>query len=147
MKNVKIKLLRENASVPKYATAGAAGADLCAAIDSPLTVEAGKRALVPTGISIELPDNKSVAVICARSGLSIKHGLTMANGVGIIDSDYRGELCVPMVNLGDKDYSISPGERVAQLLIMPVEIASFILTEELGETDRGSGGFGSTGKI
>ena len=97
-------------------------------------------------LAIELPGAHSVALVYARSGLSIKHGLCMANGVGVVDSDYRGELKVPMVNLGAEAYTIQPGERVAQLCIAPVYTAAFVPAEELGDTQRGVGGFGSTGK-
>lgn len=105
-----------------------------------------QRALVPTGLAIELPGSHAVALVYARSGLSIKHGLCMANGVGVVDSDYRGELKVPMINLGTEAYTIQPGERVAQLCIAPVYTAAFAQAAELGDTQRGAGGFGSTGK-
>ena len=108
---VKYKVLDARAHVPAYATAGAAAADLCAVLDAPLTLAPMERALVPTGLAIELPDAGTVALVYARSGLSIKHGLCMANGVGVIDSDYRGELRVPMVNLGAEPYTIQPGHR------------------------------------
>ena len=134
---VKYKVLDARAKVPAYATPGSAAADLCAPME---------RALVPTGLAIELPGAHSVALVYARSGLSIKHGLCMANGVGVVDSDYRGELKVPMVNLGREAYTIQPGERVAQLCIAPVYTAAFVPAEELGDTQRGEGGFGSTGK-
>lgn len=143
---VKYKVLDPRAKAPAYATAGAAAADLCAVLDAPLTLAPLERALVPTGLAIELPAPSSVALVYARSGLSIKHGVCMANGVGVIDSDYRGELKVPMVNLGKEPYTIQPGERVAQLCIAPVYTAAFVRAEELGGTARGEGGFGSTGK-
>ncbi len=143
---VKYKVLDARAKVPAYATPGAAAADLCAVLDAPLTVAPMQRVLVPTGLAIELPGAHSVALVYARSGLSIKHGLCMANGVGVVDSDYRGELKVPMVNLGAEAYTIQPGERVAQLCIAPVYTAAFVPAEELGDTQRGAGGFGSTGK-
>ena len=136
---VKYKVLDTRAKVPSYATPGSAAADLCAVLDAPLTLAPMERALVPTGLAI-------VALVYARSGLSIKHGLCMANGVGVVDSDYRGELKVPMVNLGREAYTIQPGERVAQLCIAPVYTAAFVPAEELGDTQRGEGGFGSTGK-
>ena len=110
---VKYKKLDARAVVPQYATPGAAAADLCAVLDTPLTLAPMQRALVPTGLAIELPGPECVALVYARSGLSIKHGLCMANGVGVIDSDYRGELRVPMVNLSNEPYTIQPGERVA----------------------------------
>ena len=118
---VKYKVLDARAKVPAYATPGSAAADLCAVLDEPLTLAPMERALVPTG-------------------------LCMANGVGVVDSDYRGELKVPMVNLGREAYTIQPGERVAQLCIAPVYTAAFVPAEELGDTQRGEGGFGSTGK-
>ena len=143
---VKYKVLDARAHVPAYATAGAAAADLCAVLDAPLTLAPMERALVPTGLAIELPDAGTVALVYARSGLSIKHGLCMANGVGVIDSDYRGELRVPMVNLGAEPYTIQPGEWVAQLCIAPVCTAAFVPVGALSDTARGEGGFGSTGK-
>ena len=109
---VKYKVLDARAKVPAYATPGAAAADLCAVLDAPLTVAPMQRVLVPTGLAIELPGAHSVALVYARSGLSIKHGLCMANGVGVVDSDYRGELKVPMVNLGAEAYTIQPGAAV-----------------------------------
>ena len=143
---VKYQKLDPRAQAPEYATAGAAAADLHALLDAPMTVAPMQRVLVPTGLAIELPGAQTVALVYARSGLSIKHGLCMANGVGVIDSDYRGELRVPMVNLGAESYTIQPGERVAQLCIAPVYTAAFVPAEELGDTQRGEGGFGSTGK-
>ncbi len=143
---VKYKALDPRAQVPAYATSGAAAADLHAVLDEPLTVQPMQRILVPTGLAIELPSAQTVALVYARSGLSIKHGLCMANGVGVIDSDYRGELRVPMINLGTEAYTIQPGERVAQLCIAPVFTAAFVPADTLGDTDRGEGGFGSTGK-
>ena len=145
-KIVKYSVLSPLAKVPAYATAGAAAADLCAALEEPLIIAPMQRVLVPTGLAIELPDAGCVALVYARSGLSIKHGLCMANGVGVIDSDYRGELRVPMVNLSDTPYTIQPGERVAQLCIAPVWQAAFTAANALSDTDRGAGGFGSTGK-
>ncbi len=146
-KTVKYKLLDPRAKAPAYATAGAAAADLCALLDEPLTLAPMQRALVPTGLAIELPGPECVALVYARSGLSIKHGLTMANGVGVVDSDYRGELRVPMVNLGSEPYTIAPGERIAQLCIAPVWQAAFVQADALNDTDRGAGGFGSTGRL
>ena len=145
-KTVKYTVLSPLAKVPAYATAGAAAADLCAALEEPLTIVPMQRVLVPTGLAIELPDAGCVALVYARSGLSIKHGLCMANGVGVVDSDYRGELKVPMINLGTEPYTIAPCERVAQLCIAPVWQAAFVPAATLNETERGAGGFGSTGK-
>ena len=143
---VNYKVLDARAKVPAYATPGSAAADLCAVLDEPMTLEPMQRALVPTGLAIELPGPQCVALVYARSGLSIKHGLCMANGVGVVDSDYRGELKVPMINLGTEAYTIQPGERVAQLCIAPVYTAAFAQADALGDTSRGQGGFGSTGK-
>lgn len=145
-KIVKYSVLSPLAKVPAYATPGAAAADLCAALEEPLIVAPMQRVLVPTGLAIELPDAECVALVYARSGLSIKHGLCMANGVGVVDSDYRGELKVPMINLGTEAYTIAPGERVAQLCIAPVWQAAFVAADALNATERGTGGFGSTGK-
>lgn len=144
-KTVRYKLLDPRAKAPLYATPGAAAADLCALLDEPLTIAPMQRVLVPTGLAIELPGPDCVALVYARSGLSIKHGLCMVNGVGVIDSDYRGELRVPMVNLSDAPYTVQPGERVAQLCIAPVWQAAFVPVETLTDTARGAGGFGSTG--
>ena len=143
---VNYKVLDARAKVPAYATPGSAAADLCAVLDEPMTLEPMRRALVPTGLAIELPGPQCVALVYARSGLSIKHGLCMANGVGVVDSDYRGELKVPMINLGTEAYTIQSGERVAQLCIAPVYTAAFAQADALGDTSRGQGGFGSTGK-
>ena len=142
---VKYKVLDPRAKTPAYATPGSAAADLCAVLDEPLTVQPMQRVLVPTGLAIELPGAHAVALVYARSGLSIKHGLCMANGVGVVDSDYRGELKVPMVNLARSLYHPA-GERVAQLCIAPVYTAAFVQADALDETARGEGGFGSTGK-
>ncbi len=132
--------------LPSYATAGAAGMDLRACLDAPLTLRPGDRVPVPTGFAIALPGPEWVAYIFARSGLGIRNGVTLPNCVGVIDSDYRGEILVALTNLSDTDYTIQPGDRVAQLVISPVVQASLHLVEELDETDRGAGGFGSTGK-
>ena len=146
MLNVKIKLLRKNASLPVYATDGSAAADLRYAGDEPLEIAPGERKAVPTGIAIAPETSGVAAVLCARSGLASKRGLTLSNGVGVIDSDYRGELRVPMVNLSNEPYTIQPGERVAQLCLAPVWQAAFTPADELTDTARGAGGFGSTGK-
>jgi len=131
---------------PAYATAGAAGMDLRACLDAPLTLEPGDRVGVPTGFAIALPGPEWVAYIFARSGLGIKNGITLPNCVGVIDSDYRGEIIVALTNLSDTPYTIQPGDRVAQLVISPVVQAQISLVDELDETDRGAGGFGSTGR-
>lgn len=144
-KTVRYKLLDPRAKAPLYATPGAAAADLCALLDEPLTIAPMQRVLVPTGLAIELPGPDCVALVYARSGLSIKHGLCMANGVGVIDSDYRGELRVALHNHSKYETSIEPYERVAQLLVLPYACAQFEEAEELSDTARGAGGFGSTG--
>ena len=143
---VKYKKLDARAVVPQYATPGAAAADLCAVLDTPLTLAPMQRTLVPTGLAIELPGPACVALVYARSGLSIKHGLCMANGVGVIDSDYRGEICVGLINTSSEDYTIQPGERIAQLVLAPVILAQPVEVDSLDETERGEGGFGSTGR-
>ena len=143
---VKIKLLSEKAHLPTRASDGAAGYDLRACIDEPIKLCKGKIFPVPTGVAIELPTKNLVAVVCARSGLAIKHGISLANGVGIIDSDYRGEIKVGLINLGEEDFVINPDERIAQMLIMPVETPELTVADELSDTERGEGGFGSTGR-
>lgn len=142
---VKIKKLRENAVLPKRATEGSAGADLYACIDDDITIRPGELAMIPTGIAIELPDSGMGAFLFARSGLGVKHGICLSNGVGVVDSDYRGEICVGLCNVSDRAYTVKPGERVAQMVIMPVVCADFMETNGLSDTARGSGGFGSTG--
>ena len=142
---VKVKCLDARAQMPAYATAGAAAADLHAVLDAPVTLAPGDRAMVPTGLAIQLPGPQWVALVFARSGLAVKHGLALSNGVGVIDSDYRGEIKVGLVNLGRESYTLQPGERVAQMMIAPVALAAFVPCEDLDETDRGAGGFGSTG--
>lgn len=132
--------------VPRFATPGSAAMDLCACLDGDVTLKAGARQVLPTGIAIALPSADYVALICARSGLASKHGITMANGVGVIDSDYTGEIRVGLVNLSDEAYTIQPGERIAQLVIMPVCLPHMELADSLKETERGGGGFGSTGR-
>ena len=132
--------------VPRFATDGAAAMDLCACIDAPVILEAGQRALVPTGIAIALPDAGYVALLFARSGLGVKKGICLSNGVGVIDSDYRGEIRVGLVNLGDEAYTVQPGDRIAQLMVTPVVQPTLTLVDELDETSRGADGFGSTGR-
>ena len=132
--------------LPKFATAGAACMDLCACIDAPVTLEAGARALIPTGIAIALPSADYVALVFARSGLAIKQGVCLSNGVGVIDSDYRGEIGVGLVNLGQSAYTVQPGDRIAQLMVTPVVQPTVVQVSALDDTDRGAGGFGSTGR-
>lgn len=142
---VKIKEVRAGTSLPRYASAGAAGLDLAACLEEPLTVAPGDRALVPTGLALALP-SRLVALVCARSGLASRHGLALANGVGVIDSDYRGELICAVINLSAAPYTIRPGDRIAQLIFVPVEYARLVPVSELPPSDRGEGGFGSTGR-
>ena len=132
--------------LPKFATAGAACMDLCACIDAPVTLEAGALALIPTGIAIALPSADYVALVFARSGLGIKQGVCLSNGVGVIDSDYRGEIGVGLVNLGQSAYTVQPGDRIAQLMVTPVVQPTVVQVSALDDTDRGAGGFGSTGR-
>ncbi len=146
MQTLKMKKVRENAIIPKRATAGSAGLDLCACIDEPLTVKAGERAVIPSGIAIALESSEVVALVFARSGLAIKHGISLSNSVGVIDSDYRGEICVGIINTSRDDYTVNPGERIAQLVLTPVIPAEPVEVESLDATERGAGGFGSTGR-
>ena len=143
---IKIKYLADGAQQPYYATDGAAGMDLMACIDAPVTLKPLGRAAIPTGIAIKLPDRRYGAFLFARSGLAVKHGVTLSNCVGVVDSDYTGELKVGLVNLSDTPYTIEPGERIAQMVILEVAHASFARVEALDETARGAGGFGSTGR-
>jgi len=142
---VKFKRLPHNVDIPGYATAGAAGMDLTAAISKPIVFKPFERKLIPIGIIIELPQGYE-AQIRPRSGLAIKHGMTLINCVGTIDEDYRGEVCVPMVNLSQSSYTMHSGDRIAQMIISPVQKAELIEVEALTETVRASGGFGSTGQ-
>lgn len=144
---VRIRLVREGASVPRYATAGAAACDLTAAVDEPILLRAGASVSVPTGIAISMEESGYVAVVAARSGLAFKHGISLVNGIGVIDEDYRGEISVGLRNDGAADYEISPGERIAQLMFLPYAQAVFTVAETLDETARGARGFGSTGKL
>lgn len=143
---MKIKKLRENAKIPFRATAGSAGMDLCACIDAPVTILPQKIEKIPTGIAIELESESHVALIYARSGLAINHGIAPANCVGVVDSDYRGEVCVGLVNQTNVPFTIAPGDRIAQMVIAPVVLPQIEIVDELSETARGAGGFGSTGK-
>ena len=145
-REIRIKKLSDRAVLPTKATEGSAGYDLSAAIEEPMTIQPGEIVRIPTGLAIELPDSDLVAMIYARSGLSVKHGITLPNGVGVIDSDYRGEIQVALWNLSNKLYTVEPGERVAQLIIMPVVPTALKLTDTLEDTHRSTGGFGSTGK-
>ncbi len=145
---IKVKvLLSRGMEMPAYATDGAAAIDLRAALPEgeTLTLAPHARALVPTGVAIAPETKDVVAVVAARSGLAVKHGVTLSNGIGVIDADYRGEIGVGLYNSSDQPFVIERGDRVAQLLFMPVFAAELIASENLSETARGAGGFGSTG--
>lgn len=141
---VKIKNISKN-EIPKYETDGSAGLDLRANLDQSITLKPMQRALVPTGLFIELEKGYE-AQIRARSGLAIKNGICLANGIGTIDSDYRGEIKIILINLGDQDFKINSGDRIAQMVITKYEQVEFELVERLNETERSDGGFGHTGK-
>ena len=143
--DVRIKKLRENAVVPTYGSEYAAGADLYAAIDEPVTVEAGETKLIPTGLAFEIPEGYA-GFVYARSGLASKRNLAPANKVGVIDSDYRGEVMTALHNHGKEPQTVEAGERIAQMVIAPYITADFILSDSLDDTERGEGGFGSTGR-
>ena len=141
---VTIKRLRENAELPAYQTAGSAAADISACIDEPVTLQPGERHVIPTGFALAVPVGYE-AQIRARSGLSSRHGICMANGIGTIDSDYRGEVGAIVINLGQEPFTIEPGMRIAQMAVVRCEQASWEEVEELDATERGTGGYGSTG--
>lgn len=145
MEKIRVKKLRENAILPTYGSLEAAGADLYACLDESLVIAPGESVFVPTGLAMEIPRGYA-GLIYARSGLACKRGLAPANKVGVIDSDYRGEFIVVLHNHGNSTQEISHGERIAQLVITPVFTPGFEVVSELNETDRSSGGFGSTGK-
>ncbi len=143
--DVKIKKLRDNAIIPTYGSEFAAGADLYACLDEAVTIEAGETKLIPTGIALSIPVGFA-GLIYARSGLASKRGLAPANKVGVVDADYRGEVMVALHNHGKAAQTVEAGERVAQMVIAPFVTANFILSDELDDTVRGEGGFGSTGR-
>ena len=145
MNKIRVKKLRSGAILPTYGSEESAGADLYACLDEPLTVEPGQTVWVPTGLAMELPAGYA-GLVYARSGMACKRGLAPANKVGVIDSDYRGEITVVLHNHGSETQSLSSGDRIAQLLITPVITPGFELTDDLSQTRRGKGGFGSTGK-
>lgn len=142
---VEIKIVTKTGQVPAYETSGAAGMDLRANIGEAITLNPMERCLVPTGLFMEIPVGYE-AQIRARSGLAIKHGITLINAVGTIDSDYRGEIKVPLVNLGSEPFVIENGERIAQMVIGKYQQVQWKIADSLSETERGEGGFGSTGK-
>ncbi|MCR5216579.1 MAG: dUTP diphosphatase [Lachnospiraceae bacterium] len=141
---IRLKKVRPNAEIPTYGTEFSAGADLYACIEDTVTIEPGETYLTPTGVAMEIPECYA-GLVFARSGLATKKGLAPANKVGVIDADYRGEIFVPLHNHSNKAAMIAPGERIAQLMITPFLTAQFVETEELSDTVRGTGGFGSTG--
>lgn len=141
---VKIKIISKSGRIPSYETDGSAGADLRACLNEPVTLMPGERRLIPTGLFIELPDGIE-AQVRARSGLAIKHGIGLVNGVGTVDSDYRGEWNVPVINFGNEPYTINDGDRIAQVVFSSYLRADFELTSRIDSTERGAGGFGHTG--
>jgi dUTP pyrophosphatase len=141
---VQFRKLRPDAVVPRYMTEAAAGLDLAAVVDAPLVLQPGGRAAVPTGLAMALPEGYE-GQVRPRSGAALRQGLTVVNAPGTIDSDYRGEVCVLLINLGREPVEIRTGDRVAQLVVAPVARAELVEVDELPETNRGAGGFGSTG--
>jgi dUTP pyrophosphatase len=141
---VNVKKLHPGAALPGYETAGSSGMDVCACLDAPVTVSAGEIVTIPSGLAFEIPCGYEIQVR-PRSGLARKHGLTVLNSPGTIDSDYRGELAVILINLGGSAFTIRHGDRIAQLVLAPTARAVLKEAERLSDTDRGSGGFGSTG--
>lgn len=148
MKTIDVKILdpRMKEQLPEYATTGSAGLDLRACIEAPLVIEPGTTHLIPTGLSIHIADSRYAAMILPRSGLGHKHGIVLGNLVGLIDSDYQGQLMVSTWNRGQTAFTLNPMERLAQLVIVPVLQVAFNVVEEFHISDRGTGGFGSTGK-
>ncbi len=144
MIDVKIQILSDLAVKPEYATDGSVGMDVSAAIEEPITIKPFERVLIPTGFAMQIPEGFG-GFIFPRSGLSFKKGITMANCVGVIDTDYTGEVKVSTVNISGEDYVVNPKDRIAQLVFLPVGKANFIECQSLDDTDRGGGGFGSTG--
>lgn len=148
MKPIDVKILdaRMRDQLPSYATAGSAGLDLRACLDQALTIEPGATHLIPTGLSIHVADSGYAAVILPRSGLGHKHGIVLGNLVGLIDSDYQGPLMVSAWNRSAVAYTLQPMERLAQLVVLPIAQVQFNVVDEFEQSDRGTGGFGSTGK-
>src|SRR5665811_875026 len=144
--DVKILDPRLNDNLPQYATAGAAGLDLCACIDRPIELKPGATELIPSGIAIHLTDSGLAAMVLPRSGLGHKHGIVLGNLVGLIDSDYQGQIFVSTWNRGNAPFVLNPMERLAQLVVVPVVQVAFNVVDDFAESSRGAGGFGSTGK-
>ena len=146
MKKIQVKVIREKGvELPKYETGGSAGMDVRANIKEPITLKSLERILIPTGLKVAIPEGYEIQVR-PRSGLAIKHGITMLNTPGTVDSDYRGELKVIVVNLSNETYTIEPNERIGQFVLNKIEQIEFVEVEELDSTERGEGGFGHTGK-
>lgn len=144
MEHIKVKRVRSSAKIPTYGSKEAAGADLYACLDAPVTIQAGEDAWIPTGVALEVPRGHA-GLIYARSGLACKRGLAPANKVGVVDSDYRGEVVVVLHNHGNAPQTVADGERIAQMVITPVVTAPYVEVETLEDSVRGGGGFGSTG--
>ena len=145
MEAIRVKILKEGAKLPAYGTAEAAGADLYACLEAPVVIHPGETAFIPTGISLEVPVG-CAGLIYARSGMACKRGLAPANKVGVVDSDYRGEIIVALHNHGNAAQTVDNGERVAQFVITPVLTPAYVVADSLSDTARNQGGFGSTGK-
>lgn len=141
---MEIRIVSKGGALPAYATEGSSGADLRAYIEEPITLMPGERRLVPTGLFVEIPQGVE-AQIRARSGLAIKRGIGLVNGVGTVDSDYRGEWNIPLINWGQEPYTIHSGDRIAQVIFSRYEKADFVSVSQISETERGAGGFGHTG--
>lgn len=148
MRKIDVRILdaRLRDQLPAYSTPGSAGLDLRACIESPITLEPGQSELVPSGMAIHLADPGLAAVVLPRSGLGHKHGIVLGNLVGLIDSDYQGQVFVSVWNRGNSAFTLNPMERIAQLVVVPVVQVAFNIVEEFAESSRGTGGFGSTGK-
>jgi dUTP pyrophosphatase len=148
MKNIDLKIIdpRMTELLPAYGTPGSAGLDLRACIDTAITIKAGETVLIPTGLAIHIDNPGYAAMILPRSGMGHKNGIVLGNLVGLIDSDYQGQLMVSTWNRGQNDFTLEPMERLAQLIIVPVLQVGFNIVEEFGDSQRGEGGFGSTGK-
>ena len=142
---ISFKLLTPLAKVPVYATPGSSACDIYSANEEPIVIPAGEIRLIPTGCALDGAPADVTTPLCARSGLASKHGLSLANGVGVIDSDYRGEVKVALINNSKNDYTVMPGERIAQMMFVPIIRPEFTVTDTLSETERGAGGFGHTG--
>ncbi|WP_101697413.1 dUTP diphosphatase [Clostridium minihomine] len=146
MQAIQFQKLHPQAVIPRRATPGSAGMDLTACLEQPVVLAPGERTMISTGLALALPTEEWVALVYARSGLAVRHGICLSNSAGVVDSDYRGELKVGLCNLGSEPYTIEPGERIAQLVITPVLLPPIEEVSALDETERGTGGFGSTGK-